>query len=119
MYVDVGGGKLWLVSSRGDDDDDKAEFYIEKGVGVVGLAALGAIPGAASVAAEEGPAGVDGDSAEVLLLNDGLDAFDNGTTVEASLLRSARRRRLGKSFDGCGSGASAIAGTVKNMLLAR
>lgn len=118
MYVDVGDGKLWLVSSHGDDDG-KAEFFIEKGIGVVGLAAMGAIPDAATVTAEEGPAGIDGNGADVLLLNDGLEAFDNGTTVEASLLRSARRRRSGKSFDGCGSGASTMAGTVKNMLLAR
>ncbi|CBJ32616.1 hypothetical protein Esi_0350_0016 [Ectocarpus siliculosus] len=82
---------------------------------------MGALPGVAAVAAGGGEraGGVDG-GVDVLLLNDGLEAFDNGTTVEAALLRAARRRRKsnGGGVEGGGDG-STTSGTVRNMLLAR
>ena len=127
VYIDVGDGTLWMVPSRRDEEGetagkgDEAEVFIQKGVGVVGLVAMGAVPDAAILTSGDGRAGVDGDGVDVLLLNDGLEAFDNGTTVEATLLRSARRRRSRGSNDSHGAvgTVSAMAGTVKNMLLAR
>ncbi|CAN0106941.1 unnamed protein product, partial [Ectocarpus sp. 4 AP-2014] len=146
VYIDIGDGTLWLLpkgsnssgsgsgSSGGcqqqdevigggvhDEDDDDREVFIQRGVGVVGLVAMGALPGVAAVAAGGGEraGGVDG-GVDVLLLNDGLEAFDNGTTVEAALLRAARRRRKsnGGGVEGGGDGGT-TSGTVKNMLLAR
>ncbi|CAN0156407.1 unnamed protein product, partial [Ectocarpus sp. 12 AP-2014] len=148
VYIDIGDGTLWLLpkgSSRGgsgsssssssssqqqdeaigggvhDEDGDDREVFIQRGVGVVGLVAMGALPGVAAVAAGGGEraGGVDG-GVDVLLLNDGLEAFDNGTTVEAALLRAARRRRKsnGGGVDG-GRDGGTTSGTVRNMLLAR
>lgn len=132
VYVDIGDGTLWLLPTGGNDasgggggyhgEEAEDAVFIQRGVGVVGLVAMGALPGVAAVAAGEGEraGGVDG-GVDVLLLNDGLEAFDNGTTVEAELIRAARRRRSG---GGGGGGeemdeGAATAGTVKNMLLAR
>lgn len=115
VYVDIGDGTLWLLPTGGSGLGD--DVFIQRGVGVVGLVAMGAVPGTATVTVEEG--GVD-----VLVLNDGLEAFDDGTTVEAALLRSSRHRRSGgiRDLGGGDSGvkdASAVSGTVRNMLLAR
>lgn len=144
VYIDIGDGTLWLLppaggssssSSRegeagcgdGDHDgdgDDGEDVFIQRGVGVVGLVAMGALPGVAAVPAGGGEraGGVDG-GVDVLLLNEGLEAFDNGTTVEAALLRAARRRREGAGGGGGGGGRmgedDARGGTVRNMLLAR
>ncbi|CAM9442180.1 unnamed protein product, partial [Hapterophycus canaliculatus] len=131
VYIDIGDGTLWLLPTDGGDagggghyGDEKDEVFIQRGVGVVGLVAMGALPGVAAVAAGGGEraGGVDG-GVDVLLLNEGLEAFDNGTTVEAELVRAARRRRSGR--DGRGDGREEAgeddpkSGTVKNMLLAR
>lgn len=139
VYIDIGDGTLWLLPKGSsssscrqqqdeaigggvhDEDDDNREVFIQRGVGVVGLVAMGALPGVAAVAAGGGEraGGVDG-GVDVLLLNDGLQAFDNGTTVEAALLRAARRRRRsnGGRVEGGGDDGT-TSGTVRNMLLAR
>eukprot|EP00752_Nemacystus_decipiens_P010523 g9371.t1 len=132
VYIDIGDGTLWLLppagsggegkAGRGTNDDDGEDVFIQRGVGVVGLVAMGALPGVAAVPAGGGEraGGVDG-GVDVLLLNEGLEAFDNGTTVEAALLRAARRRKV----DAGGAGGprmgedEAKGGTVRNMLLAR
>lgn len=127
MYIDIGDDTLWLLPRDGDAYGEEGEgcieeeFFIQRGVGVVGLVAMGAVPGAATVAGGGGRpgarAGPGKDEVDILLLNEGLDAFDNGTTVEAALLRAARRRRFGGS--GGVDADSATSGTVRNMLLAR
>lgn len=126
VYIDIGDGTLWLLPTGGDQGmDGEEEVFIQRGVGVVGLVALGAVPGATSkvsaAAGGVGSWGGEGDGVDVLLLNDGLEAFDNGTTVEAALLRAARRRRRDHSSGGGGDdrGFAATNGTVRNMLLAR
>ena len=129
VYIDIGDGTLWLLPPAGSgegevgcgSDGDGEDVFIQRGVGVVGLVAMGALPGVAAVPAGGGEraGGVDG-GVDVLLLNEGLEAFDNGTTVEAALLRAARRRR-----EGAGGGGGRVredeakGGTVRNMLLAR
>lgn len=129
VYIDIGDGTLWLLpptgsgegeAGRGRFDDDGEDVFIQRGVGVVGLVAMGALPGVAAVPAGGGEraGGVDG-GVDVLLLNEGLEAFDNGTTVEAALLRAARRRREGAGGGGCTGEDDAKGGTVRNMLLAR
>lgn len=136
VYVDIGDGILWLLllptggddgeagsgcGRRGDDHEDGEDVFIQRGVGVVGLVAMGALPGVAAVPAGGGEraGGVDG-GVDVLLLNEGLEAFDDGTTVEAALLRAARRRREGAGGGGrTGEDGGAEGGTVRNMLLAR
>lgn len=133
VYIDIGDGTLWLLPTGSDSDqgtDGEDEVFIQRGVGVVGLVALGAVPGAASKVSGAAGGGGGGswggerDGVDVLLLNDGLEAFDNGTTVEAALLRAARRRRRDQSSGGGGgrgddSASAATTGTVRNMLLAR
>lgn len=129
VYIDIGDGTLWLLpTGNGEEgpgdggyyDGEDEEVFIQRGVGVVGLVAMGALPGVAAVPAGGGEraGGVDG-GVDVLLLNDGLEAFDNGTTVEAALLRAARRRRA--SVDGTRGveEGPAASGNVRNMLLAR
>ncbi len=133
VYIDIGDGTLWLLpaggTGGGEEEETRGggeggEVFIQRGVGVVGLVAMGALPGVAAVAAGGGEraGGVDG-GVDVLLLNDGLEAFDNGTTVEAELLRAAWRRRVGVGGGGGTEGATgyaaAEAGAVRNMLLAR
>lgn len=135
VYIDIGDGTLWLLPTGGDEgeggsgsgggrcDDDGEGVFIQRGVGVVGLVAMGALPGVAAVPAGGGEraGSVDG-GVDVLLLNEGLEAFDNGTTVEAALLRTARRRRAGVGGGGGGvrmEEDDAKGGTVRNMLLAR
>lgn len=119
MYIDIGDGTLWLLPT--DSHAYGEEVFIQRGVGVVGLVAMGAVPGAATATGGGGRpgerAGPGEDGVDVLLLNDGLEAFDNGTTVEAALLRAARHRRSGGS--GGVDAESATSGTVRNMLLAR
>lgn len=127
VYIDVGDGTLWLLPTNGHAYGDEGEgcfgeeVFIQRGVGVVGLVAMGAVPGAATVAGgggrPEARAGPGKEGVDILLLNDGLEAFDNGTTVEAALLRAARRRRSGGS--GGVDAESGTSGTVRNMLLAR
>lgn len=126
MYVDLGDGTLWLLPTGGDDHDRAAsdylgegEVFIQRGVGVVGLVAMGAVPGTATVTRGTGRTAAGSDGVDVLLLNDGLEAFDNGTTVEAALLRASRRRRSGGDGGGGVDAACATSGTVRNMLLAR
>ena len=134
VYIDIGDGTLWLLPTGGGgggegeaprggggEEEEEEEVFIQRGVGVVGLVAMGALPGVAAVAAGGGEraGGVDG-GVDVLLLNDGLEAFDNGTTVEAGLLRAAWRRRAGVGGGaGTGGDAAAEGGAVRNMLLAR
>ena len=133
VYIDIGDGTLWLLPTGGGGggegeeprggggEEEEEEVFIQRGVGVVGLVAMGALPGVAAVAAGGGEraGGVDG-GVDVLLLNDGLEAFDNGTTVEAGLLRAAWRRRAGIGGGaGTGGDAAAEGGAVRNMLLAR
>lgn len=131
VYIDMGDGTLWLLPPTGSGEgeasggsgrcnDDGEDVFIQRGVGVVGLVAMGALPGVAAVPAGGGEraGGVDG-GVDVLLLNEGLEAFDNGTTVEAALLRSARRRREGAGGGGRTGEDDAKGGTVRNMLLAR
>lgn len=146
MYIDLGDGTLLHLPQGGgsghkrrrqgrrdrgvsnesnDDDDDvggneeQEAVFIQRGVGVVGLVALGTVPDSAAGGSVHGGGGADG--IDVLLLNDGLEAFDNGSTVEASLLRAARRRRSG--VDGFAYGEQeredVADGIVRNMLLAR
>eukprot|EP00903_Cladosiphon_okamuranus_P014984 g13868.t1 len=134
VYIDIGDGTLWLLPPTGGGegegggagggsgvcDDIGEDVFVQRGVGVVGLVAMGALPGAAAVPAGGGEraGGVDG-GVDVLLLNEGLEAFDNGTTVEAALLTAARRRREGGGGAGRMRENDAKGGTVRNMLLAR
>lgn len=123
VYVDIGDGTLWLLptGSCAGACDDGEDVFIQRGVGVVGLVAMGALPGgvaAVPAGGGERAGGVDG-GVDVLLLNEGLEAFDDGTTVEAALLRAARRRRAGVGGGGRIEDDDAKSGTVRNMLLAR
>lgn len=134
VYIDVGDGTLWLLPTGsgeegpggGDGDGggccggEEEEVFIQRGVGVVGLVAMGALPGVAAVPAGGGErAGCVDGGVDVLLLNDGLEAFDNGTTVEAALIRAARRRRGNAGGSEGGEVGPAASGNVRNMLLAR
>lgn len=133
VYIDIGDGTLWLLPTGSGEEGsgggggnggyyggEEEEVFIQRGVGVVGLVAMGALPGVAAVPAGGGEraGGVDG-GVDVLLLNDGLEAFDSGTTVEAALLRAAQRRRAGVGGSGREEGGAATSGNVRNMLLAR
>ncbi|CAN0028441.1 unnamed protein product, partial [Ectocarpus fasciculatus] len=112
----IGGGGGGGVQ---DEDDDDREVFIQRGVGVVGLVAMGALPGVAAVAAGGGEraGGVDG-GVDVLLLNDRSEEHTSELhTVEAALLRAARRRRRSNGGGGVDDGPTS--GTVRNMLLAR
>lgn len=126
VYIDVGDGNLWMLPHGNKSNRIDGEIFVQRGVGVVGLVAMGALPGGAA-ASQSSPysdgRGVafseDGDGVEVLLLNDGLEAFDNSTTVEAALLRAARGLP-----DRCDAGSAMVdagstSGTVRNMLVAR
>lgn len=128
VYIDIGDGTLWLLpTGSGEEGPSSGSYYggeeevfIQRGVGVVGLVAMGALPGVAAVPAGGGEraGGVDG-GVDVLLLNDGLEAFDNGTTVEAALLRAARRRRASVGGSEGVEEGPVTSGNVRNMLLAR
>lgn len=129
VYIHIGDDTLWLLPQESKNGRNEfavgsalREVYVQRGVGVVGLVAMGAVPGATKPQQHAGGNEIgrsEGDNVEVLLLNDGLEAFDNGTTVEAALVRAARglpqEENGGTTIGGVGS----VGGTVRNMLLAR
>lgn len=134
VYIDVGDGTLWLLphGAKSDRNNNFAgsmdgEIFVQRGVGVVGLVAMGAMPGSTSSPPHSSacnerkasPSGGGGDGVEVLLLNDGLEAFDNGTTVEAALLRAARGLPDEEGGKRTTVAAGSDSGAVRNMLVAR
>lgn len=95
VYIDIGDDNLWLLPQGNVASSDDACFdgsrwadstrgiHVSQGAGVVGLVAIGAVPESAAKSPSAEPQqgcstpGIR-DAVEVLLLNGGMDAFDNG-----------------------------------------